>query len=531
MRRDLVIETKDIISTLESDKQKVVYSCDINIDIISRHVLPLLERMEKNDQDIFVNSLLVMQKIGLLKLDTKKFLYPEKGISKIREGIDVLYDRRNDKKSSIAFKGTTSKELQKVIDENPNTIIDIHSERIIISNPIVLRKDTQINGNMVQFESDGVEYGFLGENVSNVYIKDISIEGSINYGIYFINCNNIIVSSCRINSMLQKAICVIGTTSGLIINNNKMCSNQAGGLYIVGDVSNGIIESNEIKNNKGTSNWMAGMVLTNAMPLNKHNPFDNFDSFLHFPIRESMHSYLECPHELIIKNNIISDNNSSGIYADGAYMCCVLNNTICKNDKEGICLDFGTIGFYLRENIFDRNGQRIRQTDDDLKKDFVLDAGRMDDGSAKLKLPGVSLDNTAYDILENNIIINNYGGGIKMVRTAIRTLIIENIIKNNNIGQNDKSHYFGIEVGAAVADDKRTDMDFTPSYENIICRNIISGDHYSGVFIGEECYVNDVFDNVIMENRKFAIEAISQKFNSIVNNIPNANIRNEYQGN
>lgn len=72
-------------------------------------------------------------------------------------------------------------------------------------------------------------------------------------------------------------------------------------------------------------------------------------------------------------------------------------------------------------------------------------------------------------------------------------------------------------------------MDFTPDYENIICRNSITGDHYSGIFVGENCYVNDIFDNVIMEPQMFAVEAISVRFNSIVNNLSNAGIRNEYR--
>lgn len=161
--------------------------------------------------------------------------------------------------------------------------------------------------------------------------------------------------------------------------------------------------------------------------------------------------------------------------------------------------------------------------------DFVLGAGRMEDGSAKAKLPGVSLDNTAYNILENNIVTGNYGGGIKMVRTAVRNLISENIIRDNNMGQNDVYHFFGIEAGYAAADVETGDLDFAPDFENIICRNSITGNHYAGVFIGADCYVNDVFDNVIMEPGEFAVEAVSTKFNSIINNISNAEIRNEYE--
>lgn len=344
---------------------------------------------------------------------------------------------------------------------------------------------------------------------------------------YFVDCTNIKVTDSKINGMLQKSICIIGTTNGLSIINNEMCDNQAGGIYIAGNVSNGIIELNDIKNNGGTSNWMAGIVLTNALPSDKYNIWENFDKAHHLPYKENLYTQLNCPNELIIRNNQIIYNNSSGIYSDGGYLCYILNNTVYQNDKEGICLDYGTIGFYLKENVFKANGRRIRQSDEDLRMDFVLDAGRMDDSSAKSKLPGVSLDNTAYNILENNIVVNNYGGGIKMVRTTVRSLIMENIIRDNNMGQNDNFHFFGIEIGAAVADVESTDMDFTPDFENIICRNSITGNHYSGVFVGEDCYVNDIFDNIIMESQMFAIEAISKKFNSIVNNISNSKIRNE----
>lgn len=515
------------IATEVTDDKNTSFTNDINTDILTRHALPRFERMEEDDQDEFVNSLQVIKKIELLKLDKEGFLYPERSISDIENNENDSIDAYSDGKEIIIFKGTTSEELQEAIVQHPNTIIDIYTEQIEMQAPITLKNDTIIKGNGVKLHGNDIEYAFIGEQVSNIYINDICVEGDISYGLYFIECNNINVSDCKLSGLLQKPICIIGSTKGINISNNVMHDNQAGGLYISGDVSNGIIELNDIRNNGGTSNWMAGIVLTNVMSTDKWNIWETFDEAHHFPNRENLYTQLDCPHDIIIKNNRVMYNNASGIYSDGAYMCYVLNNTVNQNDKEGICLDYGTIGFYLRENIFDGNGQRIRQTDEDLRMDFVLEAGRMEDGSAKAKLPGVLLDNTAYNILENNIVINNYGGGIKMVRTTVRSLIMENIVKNNNIGQNDVAHFFGIEIGAAIADIESTDMDFTPDYENIICRNSITGNHYSGIFIGEECYANDVFDNVIMEPQMFAVEAISLKFNSIINNISNVGVRND----
>ena len=508
------------------------FTSDINIDILSRHSLPSLERMEKSDQDQYVNNLEVIKKIDLLGIEKNELLYPEKQMSSIEKNVSLIKDAYDLEGDRIVFQGTTSEELQQVINENPNIVIDINVDQIQLHDTITLIENTMIMGNGVKFIAENdLQYGFKGENISNIYVNDICIEGNIDYGLYFVDCSNISVLSCKINGMKQKSMCIIGTTKGIEIRNNQMCNNHAGGLFIAGNISNGIVDSNNIENNGGTSNWMAGIVLTSIVPNDKYNIWEMFDEAHHFPHRENYHAQSDCPHDIIVSNNQVRYNTASGIYSDGAYMCYVLNNTVYQNDKEGICLDYATIGFYLKQNIVKENGRRARQTDEDLRMDFVLEAGKMDDGSAKAKLPGVSLDDTAYNIIENNLVMNNYGGGIKMVRTTVRTLIFENIVRDNNMGQNDMFHFFGIELGAAAGDvnGANTAANFMPDYENIICRNSITGNHYSGIFVGEECYVNDIFDNVIMESQMFAVEAISKRFNSIVNNLSNVGIRNEFQ--
>ncbi|MCM1415004.1 MAG: right-handed parallel beta-helix repeat-containing protein [bacterium] len=528
---DMGAEMEEVSDTAEvTVGENLSFTSDIDADILSRHALPGLERMEKGDQDQYVNNLQVIKKVELLGVGKRDFLYPEIKMSEIEERVSLVKEGYHVDGNKVVFEGSTSEELQRIIDENPDTVIDVRSEQIQINNAIALRNGTIINGNGVKFTSKGTNYGIIGENVSNVYINDVHIDGNIEYGLYFVDCNNISVTESEINRCLQKAICIVGVTEGFIIDNNRMYNNGAGTLYVAGDVSGGLIENNSVGNSCGTSNWMAGMVFTSDNPQNKWDIWDNYINDAHrWPYREKIYEELMDPHNIIVRNNEIFEGNSSGIYSDGAYNCYIVGNRVKHNDKEGICLDNGTIGFYLKGNTFDGNGQRIRQTDDDLRYDHVLETGRMDDGSAKSKLPGISLDNTAYNILENNIVINNYGGGIKMVRTTVRTLIMENIVKDNNKGQNDSFHFFGVELGAAVADEESGDLDFASDFENIICRNSITGNHYSGVFIGEDCYVNDVFDNVIMEPQMFAVEAISGKFNSIVNNISNAGIRNEYQ--
>lgn len=511
--------------------QNLSYGSDTEADILSRHALPDFERMEKNDQDQYVNSLEVLKKAENLGIEKKELLYPKTKMSDIEKSVSAFRDRYDAESKKVIFRGNTSDKLQQAIENNPDSIIDIAVDQIQLYDTIILRDNIVINGNGVKLVADGLQYGFVGENISNVCISDVCIEGGLDYGVYFVDCNNISVSSCKINGLSQKPICIVGTTKGISVCDNEMHNNQAGGIYIAGAVSDGIVDSNDIQNNEGTSNWMAGIVLTSTLPDDKRNIWETFDEAHHFPIRENWHTQLDCPHEIIVSNNSVLNNNSSGIYSDGAYMCYILNNRVYRNDKEGICLDYATIGCYLEGNIFEENGRRMRQTDEDLRMDFVLSAGRMDDGSAKAKLPGVSLDDTTYNILENNIVINNYGGGIKMVRTTVRSLIMGNIIRDNNMGQNDAFHFFGIELGVASGDvdSGNAETVFLSDYENIICRNSITGNHYAGVYIGEDCYMNDIFDNIIMDAKMFAVEAVSKKLNTIENNISNCGIRNEYQ--
>ena len=470
-----------------------------DVDIIFRYGLPKLERMGWIEQDEYVNSLKVIKKIDKLGVEKEEFLYPELEMEKIDDSVRRLKGRYYNDKASITFTGVTSKELQQTIDDNPGITIDIHSKRIELSDTIVLQDNTVINGNGVRLEGDGLAYGFWGEDISGVYLNDIHIEGGIDYGVYLTDCSNITISNCGINKMLQKAICIMGESKRLNISNNEIRYNNAGGLHLAGNVSTGLIDSNIITDNDGISKWMSGIVLTDIIPDNSYDLWERFDKENNIVQRDDIDTQANCPHDIIVTNNRISNNGSLGIYSSGAYKCYVMDNMISQNRYGGICLDYGTIGFCLEGN-------------------FV-------EGSADIDYIGIEMDNAAYNILRNNIITRNYEG-IKMLRACVRNLIMENVV---NAGENSIPHQYAIEIGAQAEDDGSGNVDIASGCENIVCRNNISGNYHSGIFIDERCYVNDVFDNIIMGTQMFSVEAVSDMFNSIVNNTSNAEERNEYK--
>ena len=516
----------------ESAQEENVYvdPMDYSIDILKRYNLPDFSRMDAEDQEKYVNNLQIMKKIQTLNLKKEDFVYPEQNMDSVKNAVDEKKKSVQSLfKESVVFNGNTSDELQQCIDSNMNKIIEIRSAAIDFNATVTMPSNTCIKGNGVKITTESrIESAFLVENKENVIMSGIQIEWGFQYGIYVIDTNNIEILDCTINCLDQKPVVVVGDCGYVMIHDNNFEENQNGGIYFDGNINYGEISANIIKNNYGTSNWMAGVVLCGVEIQNKKDIWEKFDENHHFPQKDTLYSEINCPHNIIVADNYVENNNASGIYGDGAYLCYLTGNMVRNNDKEGICLDYGSFGCYLYDNTFERNGRRINQTDKDLEMDFVLDGGRLEDGSAKSKLPAISLDNTAYNVLLNNVVSENYGGGIKMVRTVVRCLIAENIVKNNNMGQSDDFHFFGIELGSAIADEEATEMDFAADYENIICRNTISGNHYSGIFIGEGGYVNDVFDNVIMQAQMFSIEAVSTMFNSIVNNTADKDVRNEY---
>ena len=97
-----------------------------------------------------------------------------------------------------------------------------------------------------------------------------------------------------------------------------------------------------------------------------------------------------------------------------------------------------------------------------------------------------------------------------MVRTGLFNIVGDNAIINNNLGENTKLHFFGIELGVAPASKPVADLDFVGSSGNIIFGNTIRGKHYSGVFFGSGSVENDVFDNGIFGVEAFALESVNR---------------------
>lgn len=494
--------------------------------IMTANKLPALSRMAAEDSKKYMGNLQVLQKIEKLGIDTASFETPELNWKNVYNRVSDTMQKENTFSDKISFTGSTASQLNTLIAQSTDAYITIESSTVRMDEPIRMKSGIALDAAGVIFTGstdDRVAQAVIAEDCTNFALYNLNLTaGCYEYGIYIIRSNTFTIENCTISNALYKGLVMMGENKNFTIRNNTVSYNGNGAVFLNGNISNGIIAGNDVVDNYGTRNLTAGIVMTSMEIDDYYTAYNEFKD-------EHLYNLLDTPHDIVLYQNNVKHNNSSGIYSDGAYQIYIVENIIYQNDKEGMCLDYGTFGAYVSNNIVKENGGRLRQSDEDLEADFVTTFGRLSDGSSPAKLPGISIDNSAYNTIVNNNVTQNYGSGVKMVRSAYRNIIMENSVSDNNKGKSDDFHFFGIEIGhESTPDEPVKGLDFTASYENIVCRNIVTGSNYAGVFLAVESYCNDVFDNTILGSEWYAIECHSNMFNSMPNNIMDQEILNLY---
>lgn len=496
----------EFVPVLEADRES----------LSQRYELPPLERMNETDTAELMAPRQVLRRIQALGIDPETFETPEANwkdlYNSVMSSVQPLAEATGE---TAVFEGSTAGDLNRFLAGVSGGVVEITSSELTMDETIQVPSGVVLHGNGVRLTAGAevLDKAIVLDRAENTAVTGIVITEGCRYGIYVKNSDLYYLADNDISGTEYKGITIMGDNSRFAIVNNEIHGNGNGAVFLNGDISYGVIEANRILDNSGARNLTAGLVLC-SMPIEDietaYNPFPD----------ELLENILKSPHCMVVRGNTVSQNHSSGIYSDSGYLNYYVENTLYKNEKEGMCLDYGSFGNYVSGNVIRQNGGRNRMSDEDLEADFVLELGRLEDGSSPAKLPGISLDNTAYNVIYNNVILENYGSGVKAVRSAFCNTILGNTITDNNLGVSDQFHFFGVELSTDLnADQEVQGLDFTPCYQNIIARNTISGQHFSGIFLGEEAFMNDMFDNVIMGCSDWSIESLSGLHNSNANNL------------
>ena len=432
----------------------------------------------------------------------------------------------------IAFAGARASELNMLMRTGPSNLrVRLTGPRLLMDEPLRLDR----NGARLDLGTAKL----VGSDPRQPYIiriehaRDVTLLGGVfsgvGGGVLVSGAQGVLVADGRYDELSGEGV-VVTDARDVVVWGGRFTRLGRAGIVLHGTTTASVVAYNDIHDDLGASNWNAGVVVTDRNVDMAADPLSLLGPDHYGVVPQPIPGRIDIPHGNLIAANRIAHNRASGMYFDGASENVVAANDIQGNAKEGMCLDNGSTANVVALNAIQQNGERWGSSDEDLRRDFIAGFGRMPNGSAVAKVPGLSLDNAAYNLVYDNEINGNYGGGVKMVRTAYFNIIGLNTIVDNNMGQSDRFHFFGVELGAASADTPVPDLDFTPSRGNVLFSNLIRGSHYAGVFFAPGSDLNDLFDNAIFGATNWAIESARRQNNSTLNNLTNLHSRNASPG-
>lgn len=427
------------------------------------------------------------------------------------------------------FTGTRASQLNAVLRDPAVTAVRVEAPALTMDVPVLLaRPDLRLELGATRLEAvpGGPRFLLRIENAARATVTGGRFTGGT-WAVLVRGGADVTLDGGRYDSLTHGGV-AIGDSPRLVLANAHLTGMGGPAVLVHGATTGAAIVHNDIVANHGGSNWHAGIVVSDRIPADRADPTTIFTADHRGVTSHPIHERLEVPRGNLVAYNRIAHNKSSGIYADGAIGNVFFDNVIEGNSKEGVCLDNGSTANVLAMNLVRENGKRWGKSDDDLRREFVLQGGRLPDGTPVIKVPGISLDNAAYNVVYANQVDRNHGGGIKMVRTAFLNTVGLNVVTDNAEGRSRGIYFFGIELGAAIADEPVKDLDFAPSRGNVVFGNMIRGPHHAGIYFGAGSTDNEVLDNVIREAAEFAFEQARPQANRFVDNhtdLPSNNLR------
>jgi len=489
-------------------------------DLFARYDLPPLQRIPReHPAHAVVEEAKSVRYARELPVHFVQISAPEDFAIYLKQHIhaDIRVDNHQ---QHVLFHGEKISELNRLIQQRPcdHLHIAIQSARLFADETLFLPSFVSLDGRGAILEANAIDIAILGQESTQIELSNFIIQSPQICGVLLLNCSHGRISNLTVQGSDDYGMILRKHCRYLHIDHCQFRGNRRSGIMLHENTHHVHISHCEVTGIHHSSNWAAGIVITMLESVSDLRTQDAFEPNYFYPnnLDFKIHAV---PYRNIIECCHIHHNQSSGIYVDGGNGNILIGNHIAHNDKEGICLDFYAAANVVLYNAVFGNGYRQQQSDHDLAVDFVLEYGRLADHSAAAKLPNISLDNAAYNMILKNTIAEAAGDGIKIVRAGFRNIIGLNSISDNNRGHNSRFGFSGIFLGAAGCEvpNDSSGLDRLPAIENMLFGNHIYGMHEFGIVYDAGSLFNDTLDNFVMKQRRQPILQLAAP-NSIVGN-------------
>jgi parallel beta-helix repeat protein len=319
----------------------------------------------------------------------------------------------------------------------------------------------------------------LLKGCSEFDVENLHIKGGRN-ALTLERCRSFQLQDLTIGDTEGYGVTLLHSTAGALIG-CQFSSCLAAGINIVGNCYGLRMHKCTVERSRGSFNWDAGInvmhcspaVDLEAVPEASHEALD-------------LTAKVATPHLIWMDHCEVSGCVAQGIYLEGAAQVLIDHCSIHDNNKEGLCLDWGTGYSHVSHCLISRNGERAHYTDERCRIDFLPPEYRDSENRHYCQLPGISIDNGYGNLIEYNTISSNYGGGIKIIRSAFDNRISHNILTANHSYHNESipnNPYHVSEIkllamgtGYQEFDSVQQYLDFLePAGNQIIGNRVLSG--------------------------------------------------------
>ena len=297
----------------------------------------------------------------------------------------------------------------------------------------------------------------------------------------------------RIENIPQAAIAVMHSTA-FFISRNHVVRSGAGGILIVGGCRDGLIADNEVSDCAGYANHHAGIVVTYRRADISDGPRILLARELHHGKEHTLISRQrsDTPMDLVLRSNIVHHTNAQGIYLDGVMANVLYNNTVTDTQKEGICVDGGSVANVLHSNRVRHCGGRLGMREDVLKQE--VPSQETANGRPLFVLPCISVDNAVYNILIKNDLRRCFAGCVKTVRASSFNRFVSNVLEDCAMGKNRRFNFAAFEIVSVQNDDPgAVDFDDTPTVLNTFAYNSFGGSSRTAYNVVKASACNTIF--------------------------------------
>ena len=395
--------------------------------------------------------------------------------------------------------------------------------RIVLTSPLYLPSGVRIVGIPGQTElvfqgcyaaiiiRGDEEYPVIGTSLKGLRIRHINPPSGVNFAVYLSCTDYCVLSEIDVVSPHGIGFLLADHVSRAHLDNCRVFDGMAEGFLVVRSVKDCLFS-------RCTADACQGNGILFA---DWHLPAETKqDDFAARFTQEA--SYVGFspdhpgPHRNSLEGCVFNGNRKMGICCDGVGRLQVLNCIMSNNECEGITLDNGSWQSQVLNCRIHGNGRRGLQHQRELEEDQVLDDGMLPDGTSKVKLPGVSMDNAAFCQIANCMIEDNFGDGVKLVRSVYGCVVKNNVITNNNRGGSEGHDRHGIFV---CTHDSRYRGQFSfPSSYNVVSSNQIIGGHSAGIRLSAGTAGNLITDNLVDRKSTTFIKNHSLWWNRIRDN-------------